>query len=118
MKYLKITALLSLTLTLTHVPAYSAEVIKALPDNTVGKGVGGTSTMLIGGAIAGPIGAAIGGIAGIFIGEQVQQSTGQSSQAYQVKLDDGSIETFRSPNYTFNVGDKVNVSGIRIYPQP
>ena len=115
MKTLTLTTI-ALIASLTNFSAHSAQVVKSLPDNMVGKGVGGTSSMLIGGAIAGPIGAAVAGIAGIFVGEQIQQTTGNSGNAYQVKLEDGTLATFRSPNFSFNVGDEVRVDGIRIYP--
>ncbi|WDE05116.1 hypothetical protein SG34_028105 [Thalassomonas viridans] len=90
------------------------EVVKAVPDNTLGQAVGGWSAFLIGGAVGGPVGAVIGGIAGAWSGGHIQQATDNSENGYLVQAENGSRQYIRSPNQAFTVGDQVKITGIRI----
>jgi hypothetical protein len=84
----------------------------------IGKTAGGMSTLIIGGAVAGgPIGSLLGGLAGIWVGGKTQALSGHSEALYQVENSSGNVREFRSPNYQFNVGDQVVISGIRIKPK-
>jgi len=100
----------------TSLASNANEVIKHIPDNSVGIMVGGWSSFLVGGAVAGPIGAVVGGIAGAWAGANIQEETEISGNAYLIRLDDGSEQVFRSPNYVFKAGDKVEIEGIRAVP--
>ena len=70
--------------------------------------------MLVGGAVGGPVGALLGAGAGLFIGSGVQSATGQQGHAYKVRDSAGEVQTVRSPNETFVVGQQVEVTGIRL----
>jgi len=94
--------------------ANSAEVIGRSPDNTSGRMLGGWSTFLLGGAAAGPFGAIAGGLIGIWIGDQAQASSGLSGNTYQIRKEDGSVESIRSPKTSFLIGDQVEIRGIRL----
>ncbi|MDH4566291.1 hypothetical protein E8E95_06325 [Pseudomonas sp. BN414] len=94
-------------------PAFAAEVLSEVPDTTAGK-AGGGMTGLMFGAIGGPVGAVAGAAVGYFGGGAVQQATGLAEPAYLVKMDDGSVQRFRSPGQHFKPGDQVEVHGIRI----
>ncbi|MCY1287997.1 hypothetical protein D9M68_609870 [compost metagenome] len=98
---------------LASAPAFSAEVLSEVPDTTVGK-AGGGMTGLMFGAIGGPAGAIAGAAVGYFGGSAVQQASGLAEPAYMVKMDDGSVQRFRSPGKHFKAGDQVEVRGIRI----
>ncbi|MCY1239403.1 hypothetical protein D9M72_521950 [compost metagenome] len=71
-------------------------------------------TGLMFGAIGGPAGAIAGAAVGYFGGSAVQQASGLAEPAYMVKMDDGSVQRFRSPGKHFKAGDQVEVRGIRI----
>ena len=90
------------------------EVIASVPDNTLGQAVGGWSSFLLGGAVAGPVGAIVGGIAGVWAGGNIQQATNNSENGYLVKGDNGTTHYIRSPNQAFSPGDQVKVVGIRV----
>ncbi|AOE85726.1 hypothetical protein [Pseudomonas sp. TCU-HL1] len=92
---------------------FAAEVISEVPDTTVGKASGGVTGLMLG-AIGGPVGAVAGAAVGYFGGSTVQQSSGLAEPAYMVKMDDGSVQRFRSPNKRFKPGDQVEVRGIRL----
>lgn len=91
------------------------QVIRAVPDTTVGKGVGGLTGVMVGGAAGGPLGALVGGVAGFFVGTGVQQKVGLSEQGYEVAADSGEVYRVRSPRVTFASGDEVSRSGSRIH---
>ena len=86
---------LLLSLVLLTPMAHAAEIIGTGPDNRVGEVFGSGVGVLLGGAAGGPIGALAGAAIGYFTGGGVQQVTGQTGVAYQVKLDDGSVSTMR-----------------------
>ncbi len=114
MTYIKAISLA--VLVTTSLVSNANEVVKHIPDNSVGKVVGGSTSFLVGGAIAGPIGAIVVGLAGAWAGSNVQEETGASGNAYLIRLDDGSEQVFRSPNFVFKPGDKVEIEGIRAVP--
>lgn len=94
-------------------PAFAAEVLSDVPDTTAGKAGGGMTGLMVG-AIGGPAGAIAGAAVGYFGGGAVQQATGLAEPAYMVRMDDGSVQRFRSPGKHFKPGDQVEVHGIRI----
>lgn len=96
--------------------ASPGEVIGRSPDNTGGRLLGGWSAFLIGGAAAGPFGALAGAMLGGWAGDKTQAATQQSGNRYLVKTVDGNVSQFRSPNHTFDIGEKVEIDGIRIRP--
>jgi len=100
----------------TSLASNANEVVKHIPDNSVGKVVGGWTSFLVGGAVAGPIGAIVVGLAGAWAGGNVQEEIGSSGNAYLIRLNDGSEQVFRSPNFVFKPGDKVEIEGIRAVP--
>ncbi len=112
----KIKAISFAVLVSTSLVSNANEVVKHIPDNSIGKVTGGWASFLAGGAVAGPIGAIVGGVAGAWIGANVQEKTGISGNAYLIRLDDGSEQIFRSPNFVFKLGDKVKIEGIRAVP--
>lgn len=91
-------------------------VVATKPDTALGKGIGGMSGFLIGGAVAGPIGAIGVGLAGLWLGGETQEATGLHGDAYVVQREDGSTQTVRSPNVKVAVGDQVRVVGRRPVP--
>ncbi len=85
--------------------------------NVTGKTVGGISSLIVGGAVAGgPVGSLLGGLAGFWLGGEAQDQLQASEKLYEVRDSSGKVQHFRSPNHEFNVGDKVEISGIRIKP--
>jgi hypothetical protein len=92
------------------------EVIKEIPDNSVGALYGGLSGVLIGGAAGGPLGALVGAGIGLFAGEGAQQVSGLSQRAYVVKTAQGEEATVRSPNAQFRAGDRVTRQAGRLHP--
>jgi outer membrane lipoprotein SlyB len=92
------------------------EVVQRVPDNSVGQVIGGWSSVLIGGVLGGPIGAIAGGLVGAWAGGGVQELSGTSGNSYLVKQENDEEVLIRSPNYTFQVGDKVKIVGLRAIP--
>ncbi|MDV3237274.1 MAG: hypothetical protein LOY58_00275 [Gammaproteobacteria bacterium] len=89
-------------------------VVGTAPDTIVGKGIGGMSGFLVGGAVAGPLGAIGVGLASLWLGGEVQEATGLHDEAYVVQHEDGTTETVRSPNTKVAVGEEVRVEGRRL----
>lgn len=97
--------------------AETGVVLSEGKSNVTGQAVGGISSLIVGGAVAGgPVGSLLGGLAGIWIGGETQDHLQASERLYEVKDSSGNIQQFRSPNHQFNVGDQVEISGIRIKP--
>ncbi len=96
--------------------ASADEVIRKVPDTTVGKSVGVLTGVMVGGAAGGPVGALAGGAAGFFMGSGAQNAAGLSERSYEVATENGTLYRVRSPKATFAVGDQVRRSGPRIYP--
>jgi len=92
------------------------QVVREVPDTTAGKGYGALTGLMVG-AVGGPVGALVGAGAGFFAGGSVQQATGLSETAYEVKDAQGEISTVRSPNAHFEVGQQVTRQGLRLVPQ-
>ncbi len=97
-------------------PVNADTVVDRVPDTIGGKGIGGMTGFLLGGAAGGPLGALGAGLVSIFIGSEVQEATGLHGDAYVVESDAGERQTVRSPNLPFDVGDKVVVTGNRLAP--
>ncbi|MFT6419654.1 MAG: energy-converting hydrogenase Eha subunit B [Porticoccus sp.] len=113
----KITAAGLITLLIT--PAiHSAEVIGHSNDNTGGQVTGGSILFLIGGAAGGPAGALVGAFLGTWVGDKTQQQAGLSGDRYTVITEQGETHAFRSPNREFELGDQVDIVGIRLQPAP
>lgn len=91
-------------------------VVATKPDTALGKGIGGMSGFLVGGAVAGPIGAIGVGLAGLWLGGETQEATGLHGDAYVVQREDGSTQTVRSPKVKVAVGDQVRIVGRRPIP--
>lgn len=89
-------------------------VVGTAPDTALGKGIGGMSGFLVGGAVAGPIGAIGVGLASLWLGGEVQEATGLHDDAYVVRSQDGETQTVRSPNVKMAVGDRVQVVDRRL----
>lgn len=96
--------------------AQAAEVIGHSDDNTGGQVTGGFTLFLIGGAAGGPLGAIAGGLMGAWAGGGTQQQVGLSGDRYTVRTEQGETHSFRSPNQQFQVGDQVDIVGIRLQP--
>ncbi|MFK8331801.1 hypothetical protein M2D63_017480 [Pseudomonas sp. BJa5] len=114
MKPLKVVVLSACLCLVGASAAIADEVISQEGDTTVGSGFGAGTGLLVGGATGGPIGALVGAGAGWFIGSGVQSVTGQQEHAYTVRSDTGEVTTVRTPHQTFAVGQKVEMSGIRL----
>ncbi len=95
---------------------YADEVVGRSPSNTAGHFIGGWSGVMAGGVVAGPIGAILGGLGIAWVGGEIQESSGLSEQAYQVKDSDGEIQVVRSPNRAWKNGDEVAVISNRLRP--
>ena len=91
-------------------------VVATVPDTALGKGIGGMSGLLIGGAIAGPVGAIGAALAGLWVGGETQRASGMHGEAYVVEREDGSKQTVRSPTTQFAVGEQVEIVGRRPVP--
>lgn len=105
---------LSFTLCALLSPLCQADqVIREVPDTTAGKGYGALTGMMVG-AAGGPIGALIGAGAGFFAGSSVQEASGKTDTAYEVRDAHGDISTVRSPNARFEVGQQVSRKGARL----
>ena len=65
----------------------------------------------------GPVGAVVGALFGGWSGAQVQDATGHSGTAYVVRHEDGREQWVRSPNARFDVGQQVDMHGIRLLAQ-
>ena len=113
----KITTVGLIALLITPV-IHSAEVIGHSNDNTGGQATGGSILFLIGGAAGGPAGALVGALVGTWIGGTTQQQAGLSGDRYTVKTEQGETHAFRSPNREFELGDQVDIVGIRLQPAP
>ncbi|KJZ34038.1 hypothetical protein LOY55_21190 [Pseudomonas sp. B21-040] len=108
---------LSFTLCLLISPLCMADqVVREVPDTTAGKGFGALTGMMVG-AVGGPAGALVGLGAGFFAGSAVQQASGHTETAYEVKNAQGEISTVRSPNARFEVGQQVTRKGPRLVAQ-
>lgn len=103
-------------LTLSSGSVMADTVIKHIPDNSAGNVTGAWSSFLVGGALGGPIGAIAGGLFGAWAGGSVQQATGTSGNSYVIRKDNGEEVVIRSPIYNFQIGDEVEIKGIRAYP--
>lgn len=109
--------LLPFTLFLLLSPVCMADqVVREVPDTTAGKAVGVVTGLMVG-AVGGPVGALIGAGAGFFAGSSVQEATGLTETAYEVKDTQGEISTVRSPNARFEPGQQVTRKGPRLIPQ-
>ncbi|WP_460427468.1 hypothetical protein [Azotobacter armeniacus] len=91
------------------------EIIGETEDQTAGQSAGGMTGMMVG-AIGGPIGALVGAGVGALVGSTGQEASGSSDRAYQVRTDSGKVQTVRSPNRRFTIGDQVEIRGNRPYP--
>lgn len=89
-------------------------VVATTPDTVVGKGIGGMSGFLVGGAVAGPLGAIGVGLVSLWLGGEAQEAIGLHDEAYVVQREDGSTQTVRSPNLEVAVGDEVRIEGRRL----
>ena len=96
--------------------ALADTVVATAPDTALGKGIGGMSGILIGGAIAGPVGAIGAALAGLWAGGEMQRASGIHGEAYVVERDDGSRRTVRSPKREMAVGEQVRIIGRRPIP--
>ena len=94
------------------------QVIREVPETTVGKGYGALTGMMVGAATGGPVGAIAGAGAGFWIGSSVQKESGLSGTAYEVENDQGVRNTVRSPNARFTVGQQVTQKGSRLVALP
>jgi outer membrane lipoprotein SlyB len=93
-------------------------VVSEEKNYTGGKAIGGASSMIVGGAIAGgPAGSIVGGLVGIWIGSKLQKELGEGERTYIVKDESGNTKSYRSPKYSFDIGERVIISGVRIKPQ-
>ncbi len=61
--------------------------------------------------MGGPIDAIVGELAGAWARANVHEETGTSGNAYLIRLDDGTEQVFRSPNFVFKQCDKVEIEG-------
>ncbi|MGG2397780.1 hypothetical protein ACJRW5_12660 [Pseudomonas sp. SH1-B] len=108
-------ALLALSLGLVAASTLqAAEVVAEREENAVGAGFGGLSGLMLGAAAGGPIGALVGAVVGGWSGAEVQDATGNSGTAYVVRHEDGREQWVRSPNARFEVGQQVQMNGIRL----
>lgn len=107
---------LSLTLLLETGLVNAAEIVAEVEDNSIGAGFGGLSGVMMGAAAGGPIGAIAGAVAGAFGGGGVQEGTGSRQKAYMVRTDSGEIRRYRSPKFSFAVGEKVQIIRGRVRP--
>ncbi|HEF4761206.1 TPA: hypothetical protein SAN82_003659 [Pseudomonas putida] len=92
------------------------QVVREVPDTTAGKGYGVLTGLMVG-AVGGPAGALVGAGVGFFAGGSIQQATGHTDTAYEVKDAQGEISTVRSPNAHFEPGQQVMHQGSRLMPQ-
>lgn len=90
------------------------EVLSTSHDNTAGKAAGAVTGVMIG-AVGGPLGALVGAGIGWLAGWGVQEGTGLSENAYQVRGDDGETRVVRSPNRQFAIGEQVDRQGGRLH---
>ena len=112
----KIKSMLLISMLLVSSNSNADEVVQKVPDNSAGQVIGGWSSVLIGGVLGGPVGAIAGGLVGAWAGGGVQELSGTSGNSYVIKQEDDTELLIRSPNYTFNVGDKVRIVGLRAIP--
>ncbi|MDF2073030.1 hypothetical protein P2Q70_00390 [Pseudomonas mendocina] len=115
---MKSIALLTLSLSLLASSVLqAAEVLAERDENSVGAGFGGLSGLMLGAAAGGPVGALVGAAAGLWTGAQVQAASGNSGTAYVVRHADGREQWVRSPGERFEVGQQVEMNGIRLLAQ-
>ena len=107
----KIKSMLLVSILLVSSSSNADEVVKR-----VGQVIGGWSSVLIGGALGGPVGAIAGGLVGAWAGGNVQELSGKSGNSYVIKQENDTEVLIRSPNYSFEMGDKVKILGIRAVP--
>ncbi|MFP5505138.1 MAG: hypothetical protein ACLGH6_02995 [Gammaproteobacteria bacterium] len=107
-------AVLACALLATHSATAADTVVAATPDTALGKGIGGMTGFLIGGAAAGPLGAIGVGLVSLWLGGEAQAASGLYDEAYVVRREDGSTRTVRSPNLDVAVGDEVRIEGRRL----
>lgn len=107
-------AVLACTLLATQSATAADTVVATTPDTALGKGIGGMTGFLIGGAAAGPLGAIGVGLVSIWLGGEAQAASGLHDEAYVVRREDGSTRTVRSPNLDVDVGDEVRIEGRRL----
>ena len=104
---MKSIALLTLSLSLLASSVLqAAEVLAERDENSVGAGFGGLSGLMLGAAAGGPVGALVGAAA-----------SGNSGTAYVVRHADGREQWVRSPGERFEVGQQVEMNGIRLLAQ-
>ncbi|WP_433736221.1 hypothetical protein [Pseudomonas putida] len=107
---------LSFTFCLLLSPLCMADqVVREVPDTTAGKGYGALTGFMIG-AVGGPVGALVGAGAGFFAGSLVQEATGLTQTAYEVKDAKGEVSTVRSPNVHYAPGQQVAHKGPHLVP--
>lgn len=107
-------ALLACALFAIQTATAADTVIATTPDTALGKGIGGMTGFLIGGAVAGPLGAIGVGLASLWLGGEAQAASGLHDDAYVVRREDGSTRTVRSPNLEVAIGDPVRIEGRRL----
>jgi outer membrane lipoprotein SlyB len=112
----KIKSMLVVSMLLVSGSSNADEVVERVADNSVGQVIGGWSSVLIGGALGGPVGAIAGGFVGAWAGGNAQELSGKSGNSYVIKKKDDTEVLIRSPNYSFKMGDKVKIVGIRAIP--
>lgn len=104
-----------LTATLSYSSLAGASVVVSEEaDNIAGKGIGGWTGILLGGAAGGPIGAIGVGLLGAWAGGEIQESAGLSGTAYRVALENGDEKVVRSPRQKWHKGDVVEIVGNRL----
>ena len=109
-------AVLVCILSIASPVALADTIVATAPDTALGKGIGGMSGILIGGAVAGPIGAIGAALAGLWAGGEMQRASGMHGEAYVVERDDGSKRTVRSPTIKMAIGEQVQIIGRRPVP--
>ncbi|WP_207891823.1 hypothetical protein [Thiogranum longum] len=85
-----------------------------MPDTLPGKAFGGLAGFMVGAAVGGPVGAIGVGFASVWLGGNVQETTGLHGRAYRIKSHDGTIRIVRSPQQQWSIGDQVQVDDNRL----
>ncbi|SFP51340.1 hypothetical protein SAMN05216229_10365 [Geopseudomonas sagittaria] len=115
MKHSTLSALLVSVSLLLAASVQADEVLSTAHDNTAGKSVGALTGVMVGGAAGGPLGALVGAGIGWLAGWGVQEGTGLSENAYQVRTADGDTKVVRSPNRQFAIGEQVDRQAGRLH---
>lgn len=112
---MKHSTLSALVVSLLLAGGVQADEVLSTAHDTAGKSLGALTGVMVGGAAGGPLGALVGAGIGWLAGWGVQEGTGLSENAYQVRSADGETRVVRSPNRQFAIGEQVDHQAGRLH---